>query len=91
MKTLHAIVSGRVQGVGFRFFVENRASSLGLKGWVRNLRGGKVEVLATGEEVPLNQFVASLREGPTFSRVDEVDIDWESSPSDEVFHIRPTD
>jgi len=90
MKTLHGIVSGRVQGVGFRYFVEVEASRLGLKGWVRNLRGGQVEVLATGEEASIGSFLASLRSGPPMSHVTDVEVDWNSPPSDEPFHIRTT-
>lgn len=90
MKTLHAILSGRVQGVGFRFFVEAIGNRLGLKGWVRNLRSGQVEVLATGEEEDLQRFLADLKRGPALSHVSEVEIDWDHPPSSEEFHTRPT-
>ena len=90
MKTLHAVVSGRVQGVGFRFFVEGEASRLGLNGWVRNLRGGQVEVLATGEEQEVYQLLTALRSGPPWSRVTEVEVDWDSPYSEKPFHTRST-
>ena len=90
MKTMHAIVSGRVQGVGFRFFVENKASSLGLKGWVRNLRSGQVEVLATGEQEDLENLRNALGSGPPLSHVADLEVDWDSPPSQDSFHTRPT-
>lgn len=88
MKTMHAVVTGRVQGVGFRFFVENRAAVLGLRGWVRNLRTGQVEVLATGEEGVLRTFLEDLREGPRLAKVTGVEVDWDSPACEEPFHTR---
>lgn len=55
-KRLHAYYSGSVQGVGFRFTAERTASSLGLKGWVKNLRDGRVEVLCEGREEAVKEF-----------------------------------
>ena len=66
------IVEGQVQGVGFRFFVERVAQSLGLKGTVRNRPDGCVEVYAVGEESLLEQFRGQLEEGPRASRVERV-------------------
>lgn len=88
MKTMHVVVSGRVQGVGFRFFVENRAAVLGLRGWVRNLRTGQVEVLATGEEGVLRAFLEDLREGPRLAKVTGVEVDWDTPACEEPFHTR---
>jgi acylphosphatase len=67
------IVRGRVQGVGFRWFVEREAAALGLLGWVRNREDSTVELLAMGEEEKLAQLKARLAEGPRASRVDAVD------------------
>ncbi len=53
---LHAWVEGRVQGVGFRYFVQDEAQSLGLSGWVRNVGDDKVEVWAEGKQADLNRF-----------------------------------
>ena len=61
---LNVIVFGRVQGVGFRFFVLQQAVALGLSGWVRNLADGMVEVLAEGDSVSLQELLAALHEGP---------------------------
>lgn len=65
-------VQGRVQGVGFRFFVEETASRLGLTGFVRNLSDGRVEVYAVGEESVLNRLRDQLQVGPRSSRVEQV-------------------
>lgn len=67
-------VYGRVQAVGFRFFVWRRAESLGLMGWVRNRRDGSVEVLAGGSSEQLDHFLEQLRAGPRFARVDRVSV-----------------
>lgn len=69
---LHFLVRGRVQGVGFRWFVHREASELGLKGWVRNTEDGDVEVVAAGEPEDLAELRASLKRGPRGSRVDQV-------------------
>jgi acylphosphatase len=69
---LHFLVKGRVQGVGFRWFVHREASELDLKGWVRNTEGGDVEVVAAGTEENLAELRASLKRGPRGSRVDKV-------------------
>src|SRR2546429_5741795 len=66
------IVRGRVQGVGFRWFVEREAHILGIVGWVRNNADGSVEVLAQGTRDQLVGLCARLREGPRAARVDEV-------------------
>jgi acylphosphatase len=70
---LHFLVQGRVQGVGFRWFVQREASELNLRGWVRNTEEGHVEVVATGEPADLDELRLSLRRGPRGSRVDRVD------------------
>ena len=67
------VVRGRVQGVGFRFFVEREAHMLGIAGWVRNNFDGTVEVLAMGSREQLMGLRGRLREGPRAARVDAVD------------------
>jgi acylphosphatase len=69
---LHFLVQGRVQGVGFRWFVEREASELDLRGWVRNTEDGDVEVVAAGEAADLDELRSSLKRGPRGSRVDRV-------------------
>ena len=72
MMVLHFLVQGRVQGVGFRWFVHREASDLDLRGWVRNTEEGEVEVVASGTAEDLAELRASLRRGPRGSRVDRL-------------------
>jgi acylphosphatase len=72
---IHALVEGRVQGVGFRYTCSVEARRLGLSGWVRNNPGGDVEVWAEGPETGLEELLAWLREGPPRSRVLQVKYD----------------
>jgi acylphosphatase len=69
---LHFLIKGRVQGVGFRWFVHREASELDLRGWVRNTDDGDVEVVASGSAEDLAELRASLRRGPRGSRVDRL-------------------
>ena len=74
MQRLHARVTGRVQGVGFREYVRHQAVARGLTGYVRNDEDGHtVEIIAEGEEPKLHDLLDALREGPRFSRVDHID------------------
>ena len=73
----HIVVSGRVQGVFFRDHARRWASSLGVKGCVRNLIDGKVEAVAEGERESIEDFIAKLKEGPPLSSVEDVDVRWE--------------
>ena len=82
------IVRGRVQGVGFRWFVDNEARKLGLAGWVRNNIDGTVEVLAIGSEPQLRALRGKLQEGPRASRVDQVqELPAEPVPGLNTFRI----
>jgi acylphosphatase len=69
------LVSGRVQGVGFRFFAEAAALREGLHGWVRNLPDGRVEALAEGEAEAVERFERAIGHGPPGARVERVDVD----------------
>lgn len=73
MKTLHCVISGRVQGVFFRAWTKNQAQAQGLAGWVRNLPGGKVELMAQGPDEQLQCFLELLHEGPPLARVERVE------------------
>lgn len=86
---LRAIVHGRVQGVGFRYFVVNKAKSLGLHGYARNTSDDNVEVLAQGPRLALESLLAQLRRGPSAADVSTVDVDW-NEPTTHLhgFHIR---
>ncbi len=61
---VHFLIQGRVQGVGFRWFVQREASELNLRGWVRNTEDGDVEVVAAGDAGDLDELRSSLRKGP---------------------------
>jgi len=67
------LISGRVQGVGFRWFVYRQAEQLGVRGWVRNLPDGRVEVVATGQVAALEELEQTLCQGPLLARVDHVE------------------
>ena len=69
---LHFLIKGRVQGVGFRWFVHREASELELRGWVRNTEEGDVEVVASGSAEDLAELRDSLRRGPRGARVDRL-------------------
>ncbi len=68
----HYLIKGRVQGVGFRWFVQREAAELGLRGWVRNTDDGHVEIVAAGEPDALAELKVSLHKGSRGSRVDAV-------------------
>jgi acylphosphatase len=70
----HVVVRGRVQGVGFRAFVEDEASQRRLAGWVRNRRDGSVEAVFSGPAVQVDAMIAALREGPPAARVEAVQV-----------------
>ena len=73
--SIRAIIEGRVQGVGFRHFVWQHASRLGLKGWVRNRWEGTVELVAEGEKDQISQLVSVLWKGPRMAFVTQVKVD----------------
>jgi acylphosphatase len=83
-----AVVRGRVQGVGYRFFAERVARALGVAGWVRNLPDGTVETVAEGEEKIVDEYLARLREGPALSRVDGVDVEGVAEERLTQFEVR---
>ena len=69
------LIAGRVQGVGFRFFVERHAAVEGLHGWVRNLSDGRVEVRIEGDAESVDRVAASLSRGPSGARVESVSVE----------------
>ena len=86
--TRRYIVTGRVQGVGFRWFVEKEARAIGVGGWVRNNDNGNVEVLASGTQQQLERLRKSLETGPRAARVDEViETEEEQEANEKSFRI----
>ena len=74
--TVNIKITGKVQGVGFRYFVLRQAQELGITGWVSNKPNGDVEALVQVEKADLEEFVAKVKEGPSFSRVEDVSLNW---------------
>jgi acylphosphatase len=73
LERVHAFVSGKVQGVGFRNFTAAEATKLSLTGWVRNLSDGRVELVAEGPAAPIEKLMAAVAQGPAAARVDKVE------------------
>ena len=71
-KAVHVMITGRVQGVGYRAWVRRTAGALGISGWVRNLPTGEVEALFSGAETSVEAMLEACGEGPTFARVEDV-------------------
>jgi acylphosphatase len=89
MTSRRFVISGRVQGVGFRYFVQSIAVKESIAGWVRNLDDGRVETAAMGEPAAMERFERAIRQGPPAARVDQVKVD-DSFPmtAQNGFHIR---
>ena len=91
LSRLRVHLEGRVQGVGFRFFVQHTASALGLTGWVRNRWDGSVEVLAEGPRPSLDRLLAALRQGPRGAMVTDCQVSWEEGSGEfAYFSVRRT-
>jgi len=88
LRTFRYRITGRVQGVGYRYFALTEAQALRVSGFARNLPDGSVEVVAEAEAERLAAFEEKLREGPAFSRVELVDKEPLAERGDEGFHIR---
>jgi acylphosphatase len=88
---LHVHLEGRVQGVGFRYFVQRTASQLSVTGWVRNRWDGGVEVIAEGPRFELNRLLDALRRGPPGAQVTVVQPGWQAATGEFAqFSIRRT-
>ena len=73
--TKHILISGRVQGVGFRYFTKKNAVSKEIKGWVRNLKDGRVEAVFHGNRENVHEMIERISEGPLHSKVTNVEIE----------------
>jgi len=81
-RAFHAIIHGLVQGVSFRYYTQETALQLGLAGFVRNLPTGTVEVSAEGDEEQLAKLAKWLEHGPSYARVEKIDIEWKEPSGD---------
>jgi acylphosphatase len=79
LKRAHLYVSGRVQGVNFRYYTKQEADSLGITGWVRNLLNRRVEAVIEGDEITVQQMIDWCHHGPSAARVDHVEAHWEEA------------
>ena len=78
-KRVHAFYSGRVHGVGFRLTAEETARGFGVVGWVKNLRDGRVELVAEAEEATLERFLDAIRNGPMKNFISHVEASWSNA------------
>jgi acylphosphatase len=89
LSRVHIWVRGRVQGVGFRAFVQQSAIVMDLTGWVRNVGWDQVETIAEGEKSVLEQFAGAVRTGPRASQVEDARVEWEPASGEfESFQVR---
>lgn len=88
LRRVHVLVSGRVQGVGFRWEARSRAVSLGVTGWVRNRRDGNVEAVFEGEADRVEFLLRWCRQGPAVAYVDEIEIEEQVPTGEQGFAIR---
>jgi acylphosphatase len=90
MNRVHVFISGRVQGVFFRANTRKKALDLGVTGWVKNLRDGRVEAVFEGKKSAVENIVEWCHDGPPHSKVTEVNEDWSEEPTGEFvsFSIR---
>jgi acylphosphatase len=72
----HLLIKGRVQGVGYRYFAQDAARALDIKGWVSNCPNGDVEADAEGPQLTIEEWIDQLRKGPPIARVEEVQVTW---------------
>lgn len=86
MPRMVALVRGRVQGVGYRAFAQQKALELGLSGYAENLPDGRVEVVAEGPKEALEVFLHHLRQGPRLARVEEVEVSFGEEAGLRGFH-----
>lgn len=84
MKRVHLIISGDVQGVGFRSWALREAKYLGLTGWAKNREDNAVEIVAEGEKGKLDELVALCHKGPEVAWVEHVDVSWRVATSEFV-------
>ena len=90
-RTVHVFVEGRVQGVWFRGWTEREAGRLGLSGWVRNRRDGRVEALFAGPADAVERMIDACHDGPPAARVQAVRVEEAAPPDEGGFRTLPTE
>lgn len=90
VRTVHARISGRVQGVGYRAWVADEAAALGLAGWVRNRRDGAVEAVFSGEIPDVAAMLTACAHGPRIARVEAVEVEELAAAERGAFRVLPT-
>lgn len=90
MRARRVIIAGRVQGIGYRQWMEQEATRLGVQGWVRNRRDGTVEALVAGEEAAVQALLSACRRGPVLARVSDITEHFTDPPEEPGFLRLPT-
>lgn len=90
-RAAHVLISGRVQGVGYRAWCAGEATGLGLSGWVRNRRGGEVEAVFCGPSATVEEMLGKCHSGPRWARVDKVEPLDTDEPVAGPFEVRATE
>jgi acylphosphatase len=90
MRTVRLVITGRVQGVGYRIWAERTARSLGVRGWVRNRTDGSVELLATGDNGAITALIEACRRGPRAALVTDLIVDDAEDDGSAGFSAKPT-
>lgn len=89
LKRAHVFIDGKVQRVGFRYFVQTKAQEMGIEGWVKNLADGRVEAVFEGPKPNVLIMIEKCRKGPRASRVDNIDLNWEKTDNNlESFRVK---
>ena len=89
-RCVHLVISGRVQGVGYRAFTKSAATKLNLNGWVRNLMNGNVEAIVSGTEENVEKLLIELRRGPLAARVSDIQLSECNETLEQGFKRLPT-
>lgn len=90
MRTVRLTITGRVQGVGYRFWAERTAAALSIRGWVRNRQDGTVELLASGADDAVSRLIEACRQGPRAAAVTDVAVAVGEDDGGKGFSARPT-
>ena len=88
MKRVHIILSGDIQGIGFRYFISSKAKSLGINGWVKNLEYDKVEAIFEGNDDNVKEILDSCVRGHSLAKIKNIKINKEDFKDEKEFKIR---